>query len=676
MTRDKDWEVMTGMLDKDDLFGILTRLDLIQLKKSIAKQVEWYLSDANLLKDYFLLQQMDLSGAVPLSVIASFPKMLQLTQNANIIQEAIVEYATMVQFDEQQQQQRIRRVDSNEYVNRNQVVKLTIWDVSTWECVESCLSSCGLWNCLLFGFLDIANCWNFVFPSEWHAKAVQYRMVQMFPLLGQYISLGTTNDAMYFWQTCCYDNNIQQKEEYEQQQLAASYYYYPLLSPTPPTSFAIMGDPDIPAMVDTYPCSQRPRTNSTSPPLSRSSFKDTTQVQYLPMKEQSNRSWVTSSDDSAIQGKKPERKSQNIRNSTGGRRRKQSRPKGKQSGKERMRKFQIEAEDFPPLPGRTTTSSDKSPSMDEISLAFGELNVSQQVTERCGKSYANVAATAGPFVENQSSISNDGKQRNNRKPSNDNKPKRRNLQDGRNPTNPDAHVHSGRKEKSKETTKHKRRRNRKRNQVEEWSEEWNVVNQEEAQSWSTCDVNKEEKTTEPQDLSLFAAKGKNVVEELEEDLFSHSRDKSTCSAARQEGNISSGRLSPTAVDSTCCCNNWQLAQVSEPIATVENIICDDEAKSILRVLEQLSGSTTLEGRTDNSFELSSTLEEKVAKDENKQADGAQSPSVVLRSSSSTTVSSDRSNSVNFKISSFLCHNTFSSSSCLEKGLKFFAKDIF
>ncbi|KAK4527606.1 hypothetical protein GAYE_SCF42G5529 [Galdieria yellowstonensis] len=667
MTRDKDWEVMT---------------DLVQLKKSIVKQVEWYLSDANLLKDYFLLQQMDLSGAVPLSVIASFPKMLQLTQDTNIIQEAIVEYATMVQFDEQQQQQRIRRVDSNEYVNRNQVVKLTIWDVSTWECVESCLSSCGLWNCLLFGFLDIANCWNFVFPSEWHAKAVQYRMVQMFPLLGQYISLGTANDAMYFWQTCCYDNNIQQKEEYEQQQQLAAYYYYPLLSPTPPPpppSFAIMGDAGIPAMVETYPCSQQPRKNSTSPPLSHSSssFKDTTTpVQYLPMKEQSNRSWVTSSDDSAIQDKKPERKSQNIRNSTGGRRRKQSRRKGKQSGKERMRKFQIEAEDFPPLPGRATTTSDKSPSVDEISLAFGELNVSQQVSERCGKSYANVAATAGPFVENQSSICNDEKQRNNRKPFEENKPKRRNLQGGRNPTNTDAHVHSGRKEMSKETTKHKRRRNRKRNQVEEWNEEWNLVNQEEAQSSSTCDVNKEEKATEPQVVSLFAEKGKNVVEELEEDLLSHSSDESTCSAARQEGNISSGRLSPTAVDSTCCCNNWQLAQVSEPIATVENIICDDEAKSILRVLEQLSGSTTMEGRTDNSFELSSTLEEKVVEDENKQADGARSPSVVLRSSSSTTVSCNRSNSVNFKISSFLCHNTFSSSSCLEEGLKFFAKDIF
>ncbi|KAI3502814.1 hypothetical protein L1887_31152 [Cichorium endivia] len=55
------------------------------LHKNIVKQIDYYFSDENLVKDTYLRKNMDEQGWVPVTLIASFKKVFSLTDNVRLI---------------------------------------------------------------------------------------------------------------------------------------------------------------------------------------------------------------------------------------------------------------------------------------------------------------------------------------------------------------------------------------------------------------------------------------------------------------------------------------------------------------------------------------------------------------------------------------------------------------
>ncbi|XP_068232909.1 la-related protein 1B-like isoform X2 [Palaemon carinicauda] len=62
--------------------------DNVTVKDKIKKQVEYYFSDDNLANDIFMRRKMSKEGYIPVSLIASFNRMKQLTQDVKLIIEA------------------------------------------------------------------------------------------------------------------------------------------------------------------------------------------------------------------------------------------------------------------------------------------------------------------------------------------------------------------------------------------------------------------------------------------------------------------------------------------------------------------------------------------------------------------------------------------------------------
>lgn len=64
-----------------------------ELKKKIAKQIEYYFSDVNLIKDKFMLEQLEKNNnSVKLSVLATFVRLAQLTKSEDVMVEALKNY--------------------------------------------------------------------------------------------------------------------------------------------------------------------------------------------------------------------------------------------------------------------------------------------------------------------------------------------------------------------------------------------------------------------------------------------------------------------------------------------------------------------------------------------------------------------------------------------------------
>ncbi|KAI3502815.1 hypothetical protein L1887_31153 [Cichorium endivia] len=55
------------------------------LHRKIVKQIDYYFSDENLVKDIYLRKNMNEQGWVPVNLIASFKKVLGLTDNVQLI---------------------------------------------------------------------------------------------------------------------------------------------------------------------------------------------------------------------------------------------------------------------------------------------------------------------------------------------------------------------------------------------------------------------------------------------------------------------------------------------------------------------------------------------------------------------------------------------------------------
>ncbi|GAV00712.1 hypothetical protein RvY_11521 [Ramazzottius varieornatus] len=65
-------------------------VDALELRRTIRHQIEYYFSPDNLEKDFFLRRMMAADGSVMLSLVASFQRVAALTDNYQIILEAVV----------------------------------------------------------------------------------------------------------------------------------------------------------------------------------------------------------------------------------------------------------------------------------------------------------------------------------------------------------------------------------------------------------------------------------------------------------------------------------------------------------------------------------------------------------------------------------------------------------
>ncbi|XP_078052677.1 la related protein isoform X3 [Augochlora pura] len=65
--------------------------DLTTLKEYIKYQIEYYFSEENLLRDFFLRRKMDAQGFLPITLIASFHRVQTLTTDVGLVIEAIME---------------------------------------------------------------------------------------------------------------------------------------------------------------------------------------------------------------------------------------------------------------------------------------------------------------------------------------------------------------------------------------------------------------------------------------------------------------------------------------------------------------------------------------------------------------------------------------------------------
>ncbi|XP_023247863.1 la-related protein 1 isoform X2 [Copidosoma floridanum] len=66
-------------------------LDNTTVKEYIRKQIEYYFSEENLMRDFFLRRKMDADGFLPITLIASFHRVQALSTNVSLVIEAITE---------------------------------------------------------------------------------------------------------------------------------------------------------------------------------------------------------------------------------------------------------------------------------------------------------------------------------------------------------------------------------------------------------------------------------------------------------------------------------------------------------------------------------------------------------------------------------------------------------
>ncbi|XP_076665173.1 la related protein isoform X1 [Andrena cerasifolii] len=67
------------------------KVDTTTLKEYIRNQIEYYFSEENLLRDFFLRRKMDAQGFLPITLIASFHRVQTLTTDVGLVIEAIME---------------------------------------------------------------------------------------------------------------------------------------------------------------------------------------------------------------------------------------------------------------------------------------------------------------------------------------------------------------------------------------------------------------------------------------------------------------------------------------------------------------------------------------------------------------------------------------------------------
>ncbi|CAN8033151.1 unnamed protein product [Ixodes persulcatus] len=71
------------------------RVDEATLREYVRKQVEYYFSEENLQRDFFLRRKMDAQGYLPVSLIASFHRIQALTQDVSLVIQAVKESSAL-----------------------------------------------------------------------------------------------------------------------------------------------------------------------------------------------------------------------------------------------------------------------------------------------------------------------------------------------------------------------------------------------------------------------------------------------------------------------------------------------------------------------------------------------------------------------------------------------------
>ncbi|XP_042145793.1 la-related protein 1B isoform X3 [Ixodes scapularis] len=71
------------------------RVDEATLREYVRKQVEYYFSEENLQRDFFLRRKMDAQGYLPVSLIASFHRIQALTQDVGLVIQAVKESSAL-----------------------------------------------------------------------------------------------------------------------------------------------------------------------------------------------------------------------------------------------------------------------------------------------------------------------------------------------------------------------------------------------------------------------------------------------------------------------------------------------------------------------------------------------------------------------------------------------------
>lgn len=70
-----------------------------EIKLALRTQIEYYFSEENLQRDFFLRRKMDKDGFLPISLIASFHRVQALTQDVTLVVDALVNSTTVEMVD-------------------------------------------------------------------------------------------------------------------------------------------------------------------------------------------------------------------------------------------------------------------------------------------------------------------------------------------------------------------------------------------------------------------------------------------------------------------------------------------------------------------------------------------------------------------------------------------------
>eukprot|EP01095_Lingulamoeba_sp_RSL-Kostka_P004053 TRINITY_DN15143_c0_g1_i1.p1 TRINITY_DN15143_c0_g1~~TRINITY_DN15143_c0_g1_i1.p1 ORF type:complete len:442 (+),score=147.69 TRINITY_DN15143_c0_g1_i1:96-1421(+) len=139
--------------------------DQKELKNSIKKQIEYYFSVENLLKDSYLISKMDPELFVPINVISSFSKLKALTEDENLMADVINE-SELLDLDESK-----TKVKPKMQQKRNTVILRDMPSSTTKEVLDSLFNEGGYKDKITSLKPDIGNTWFATFTEEEDALA-------------------------------------------------------------------------------------------------------------------------------------------------------------------------------------------------------------------------------------------------------------------------------------------------------------------------------------------------------------------------------------------------------------------------------------------------------------------------------------------------------------------------
>lgn len=116
---------------------VITKMNTEELKNALKKQVEFYFSKQNLTHDAYLVSQMNSQMYVPLEVITQFSKVRELTDDVNLIIEALA-HSKICSFNDDKS-----GIKPNIKTERNTIILREIPSGTSAEEVKGIFDGCG-----------------------------------------------------------------------------------------------------------------------------------------------------------------------------------------------------------------------------------------------------------------------------------------------------------------------------------------------------------------------------------------------------------------------------------------------------------------------------------------------------------------------------------------------------